>query len=146
MKTKIKNTLQLHNKWVKIMLTVSVIVIVLLSFYPENGFQQKAAETISVEEINPEMQILSREDSVLFMIENYERNTQKLSAPIRTPASNDSVMQVIEDPKSSSQEPIIIQIVKEKEDFNWKEMISWIIGGMNGMVLLVMNLKNLKKK
>ena len=136
------------------MLIVSVLVILGLSFFPENGFRtQKAAQSISIQE----MQDLSRQDSLLLMMEEHERNTQKLSAPLRTPASNDTMMMVTEDlvsgsspqasvPESQIPEPIVIQIVKEKEDFDWKAMISWIIGGMNGMVLLMMNIKNLKKK
>ena len=150
MKTKIKKTLQLDNKWIKIMLVTSVIAIVGLSFYPENGFRtQKAAESISMQE----MQDLSTEDSLLIMMESRERNTQKLSAPLRTPASvmtdstfiGESIPQASA-PESAIPEPIVIQIVKEKESFDWKAMISWIIGGMNGMVLLMMNIKNLKKK
>ena len=135
------------------MLIVSVLVILGLSFFPENGFRtQKAAESISMQEMQ-EMQDLSTEDSLLLMMESRERNTQKLSAPLRTPASvmtdstfiGESIPQASA-PESAIPEPIVIQIVKEKESFDWKAMISWIIGGMNGMVLLMMNIKNLKKK
>lgn len=52
--------------------------------------------------------------------------------------------EAIEMPKPP--EPLVIQIIEAPKPFNWKELISWLIGGVNGMVLLVMNIKNLKKK
>jgi hypothetical protein len=46
-------------------------------------------------------------------------------------------------PKST---PIQIEIIEKEKPFDWKEMISWVIGAINGVVLLVMNIRNIRKK
>lgn len=43
-------------------------------------------------------------------------------------------------------QPIQVEILEKEKPFDWKEMISWVIGAVNGVVLLVMNIKNIRKK
>jgi len=145
MKTKIKNVLQLDKKWIKVMLTISVLLILTLSMFPDNFSMKSMRKSEQSQEIMVVTEIpLSREDSVLYMIQNHERNIQKLSQVSRD--TQNLPMEVTEDLVSSSAEPIVIQIVSDPQPFDWKTMISWIVGSMNGVVLLVMNLKNIKKK
>lgn len=47
---------------------------------------------------------------------------------------------------TTNKQPIVIQIISEPKPYDWKGTISWVIGGINGMVLLIMNVKNIRKK
>jgi hypothetical protein len=52
---------------------------------------------------------------------------------------NDSVV-IIE-------QPVIEELVTaEKPPFDWKGTISWLIGAGNGLALLILNIKNIRKK
>lgn len=42
--------------------------------------------------------------------------------------------------------PIQVEILEKEKPFDWQGMISWVIGAVNGVVLLVMNIKNIRKK
>ena len=130
MKTKIKKTLQLDNKWVRVMLMVSLLIIVSLSFYPENGISFKSAKK-SAESIYYEPMML---DTVNF----YDSEMLMTDDSTAIPESRMAVPE--------AREPIEIKIVTEPQPFDWKTMISWMVGSMNGVVLLIMNLKNIKKK
>ena len=47
----------------------------------------------------------------------------------------------------SEQQVIVVQIPQQpQQGVDWKSLISWVIAALNGMVLLLMNIKNLKKK
>jgi hypothetical protein len=121
LKTKVGKTLQLDKKWIRLMLTLSIVAIIGLSIYPEGGMMKSKQAMESVP-----MQRFQRPN----MPEIY--------------INDDST--IVEEPIVSAQEPIEIKIVKEEEPFDWKEMISWVIGAINGVVLLVMNIKNIRKK
>lgn len=101
------------------MLIISVMIIVGLTVYPDKS-----------------PKITERTQNI--------QSTQRLMKSTNTP------LKIPEDTigfnDSKSKEPVIIQIVSEPQPFNWKELISWIIGGVNGMVLLIMNIKNIRKK
>jgi hypothetical protein len=59
-------------------------------------------------------------------------------------ASNDST--IIE--PIVAQQPLEIKIITEKEEkpFDWKGTITWAIGAMNGIILVILNIKNILKK
>jgi len=109
---------------------VSLLIIVSLSFYPENGISFKSAKK-SAESIYYEPMML---DTVNF----YDSEMLMTDDSIAIPESRMAVPE--------AREPIEIKIVTEPQPFDWKTMISWIVGSMNGVVLLVMNLKIIKKK
>lgn len=126
---KVKKVLQLHNKWIRTMLTLSVLVIIGLTIYPNNGFQTKkaASETMRASEMPESL-----------------NNIRRLSTPIRLDTVTHEEMPAME--AEARHEPIPVQIIKEAEPFDWQGMITWIIGAANAVVLLIMNLKNIKKK
>ena len=65
-------------------------------------------------------------------------DSKQISMPIM-----ESIEMPMDDYKST---PIQIEIIEKEKPFDWKEMISWVIGGLNGVVLLVMNIRNIRKK
>jgi len=123
LKTQIKKTLQLDKKWIRLMLTLSIVAILGLSIYPEHDIMKskQAEQSMPV------------------------KSMQRLNVP-EMAMSDDSTAVHEETPAELRAIPIKIKIVKEKEPFDWKEMISWVIGVVNGTVLLIMNLKNIRKK
>lgn len=44
--------------------------------------------------------------------------------------------------------PIEIKIINEEKEtpFDWKGTITWAIGAMNGLILIILNIKNILKK
>lgn len=62
-------------------------------------------------------------------------NVPTVSRPMnRTIASVDTIRK---------SEPLQVQIVEEKKPFDWKGTVTWMIGAINGLVLVVLNIKNL---
>jgi len=73
--------------------------------------------------------------------------------PERTPikAMREMTMESIAD--STAVQPIVsspieIKIVNEEkeEPFDWKGTITWAIGALNGIILVILNIKNILKK
>ncbi len=110
------NALQLKLKWVRIMIILSIITILLLFIIPP-FFQEY--KTIPVKEL---YEIDEKTDSV---------SARHISAPA---------------PVESA--PIEIKIINEEKEqpFDWKGIITWAIGAMNGLILVILNIKNLLKK
>lgn len=106
------------------MLSLSIVAIIGLSVYPD----QTAKRIV---------------ESVSEMPETL-KSIERLSAPRLDTVGQPIPME--SEPAVSSQEPIHVHIISEPQPFDWKEMISWVIGGINGIVLLIMNIKNIKKK
>lgn len=147
MKTKIKKTLGLNNKWIKLMLTVSILVIIGLTVYPD----QTAKHMVK---------------SISQMPETLYQIPKSLHAPLYSPMITDS--SYYEDELSSEEfdkaiaeydnalempqrNPASIEldevpVIAQTEPFDWKGTISWAIGAVNAIVLLALNIKNLRKK
>jgi len=53
---------------------------------------------------------------------------------------------LITDRNEPAPAPAEEEIVEEKEPFDWKETITWAIGAMNALVLVLLNVKNLLLK
>jgi hypothetical protein len=147
--------LQLDHKWVRVMLGTSAIVIVMILFFPL-GMKKEAmmqsdeypapamADSLAKTYNAPIMDTtFMRNDSISTRILIRRQPThmeRHMPAPPPPPASanksnNDTVL--------NASEPFKIQIVKEKEPFDWKGTITWAIGALNGFVLIVLNIKNL---
>lgn len=119
-KQNISTGLQLHVKWVRIMLIVSVVAVLGLLIYP-NPVREKVVP----------IRLLSAPSRV---------NDDS------TAVAGDTVHRVGGASRTIASEPIEIRIVKEKESFDWKGTITWAIGAINGFVLIFLNIKNLVKK
>ena len=118
---KIVSGLQWRKKWVRIMLVTSVFAILVLVFIPD--FNQSKPIVLPVEEM-----IMA--DSI-FTVERPAGEIQPKTISRPVPRQVESIIK--EQPK---------------EPFDWKGTITWAIGAMNGLILIVLNIKNLifKKK
>lgn len=116
-KQNISSGLQLHVKWVRVMLIVSIIAIIGVFLYP-NPVREKLVpiKLLSAPRVN--------DDSTAVAADTLHRLSSR----------------------SIASEPIEIVLVKEKEPFDWKGTITWAIGALNGFVLIFLNIKNLIKK
>jgi len=121
-KQTIKTGLQLDIKWVRAMLTISGVAMLVIFFIPV--FSPKDAQPI-VMQMEQAVDSLGVADSMV------------------SDSLNEKLM-VVSNPVS--QAPIQIQIIQESKPFDWKGTITWIIGAMNGIVLIVLNVKNMFKK
>ncbi len=117
-KQNISSGLQLHVKWVRVMLIVSVIAIIGVFLYP-NQVREKLVP----------IKLLSAPSRV------NDDSTAVASDTLHRLGS-----------RSVASEPIEIVLVKQKEPFDWKGTITWAIGALNGFVLIFLNIKNLIKK
>jgi hypothetical protein len=121
----ISKGLHLHVKWVRVMFIVSAIAILGVLFYPTTVREKFVPKKL-------------------------------LSAPAKVSADSISSVEyakgieddstMVKSSRTIASEPIQIQIVREKEPFDWKGTITWAIGAMNGFVLIFLNIKNLIKK
>jgi len=112
---------QWHVKWVRTMLIVSVLFVVGIALYPDKNPQKIAYDLNKRISKNREaIRPAPVPDSTLFSIEE-----RRISREI------------------ASSDPIKIEIVQEKKPFDWKGTITWAIGAINGLILVVLNIKNL---
>lgn len=126
-KENISTGLQLHVKWVRIMFIISIIAVVVIFFYPVKKMVETKKHQRELKHVV--------DDSTVARVGSIQ------PAPVGT------TMDLMPVEKSVvSAEPIQIQIVQPKEPFDWKGTITWVIGAMNGFVLVILNVKNLKKK
>jgi len=142
MKTKIKNRLQLDKKWIRVMLTLSVIVIIGLSVYPDQGANHMVKSISEMPETMKSVQKLSApmiQDTVMIdgemSGEEFDRAIADYDNALEVPARSPASIELEEVP-----------VLAQREPFDWKGTISWVIGAANAMVLLMMNIKNLRKK
>ena len=79
-----------------------------------------------------------------------EKSAQSIEYPIQERYSITNDTTILTRPEMESRRPASVleevPVIATKEPFDWKEMISWVIGAVNGVVLLVLNIKNIRKK
>ena len=126
-KENIVSGLQLNNKWVRSMLIISTIIILVVLFFPQKSFKQTYVPQ-NIEYIL---------DSIPFLI---EIATEQSDSTRQVPIIRERPVPYRIDGVKSLQ--------KASEPFDWKGTITWAIGAMNGLILIVLNIKNLilKKK
>jgi hypothetical protein len=139
---KIVKGLQLDHKWVRVMLSISIVLVVGLLFYPSTKISYMTSSKESKVMLDTTRVDIEKSTSITIegndTIVRHHINVPTVSRPVnRTIASVDTI---------SKSEPIQVQIVEEKKPFDWKGTVTWIIGLINGMVLVVLNLKNIFKK
>lgn len=122
-KRKILSGFQWNLKWVRVMLTVSAIAILGLIFIPKFG-QEKTVELIEspivyMEETAADSIIINGTDTIERKLYNRPIHVDRLK-----------------------------QLPPQEEPFDWKGMVTWAIGVANGLILVILNIKNLilKKK
>jgi hypothetical protein len=131
-KEKTISVLQLKSKWVKIMFTVSIFAVLIIIFFPtpkkEVMISMGAADSLAIRH-KPIMDTVvyakNINDSVRMIIKRIE------PVPPPPPEASRSIASVEE------------TTVAEKKPFDWKGTITWAIGAINGLVLVVLNIKNL---
>ena len=125
--------LQLKRKWVRVMLISSLIAIIGIILIPVEMKREEAGQIQM-------MQV----DSL-----------RKYSAPILDTTialkdTKDSARLIIRkmnpQSKSAIHRPIPVTIVETEKPFDWKSTVTWIIGAINGLILVVLNVKNLLTK
>lgn len=119
---KIASGFQWKLKWVRVMLIVSAVAILGLIFIPKFG-QEKMAYQIKESIEAPAAEEMAEIDGV-----DSIRRTIHINRPV--PVER------------------LRQLPPEEEPFDWKGMVTWAIGVANGLILVILNVKNLllKKK
>lgn len=118
------NWFQLKFKWVRIMLIGSVIVVLLLLFFPI-----RSKNNVIMTEPQKTYEIDTARSRIL--INKHLNEIVRKDNPRSIPPSS-------EDVESSSSQA--------KKSTDWKETISWTIGITNALVLILMNIKSLFTK
>ena len=139
--------LQLDHKWVRVMLIISAILILGIIFYPNTESKLTYKSSTKESKIILDTTRIDIEKS-----KGIERNDFEISKSIEI-IGNDTIVhnQIRPAPTMSrpnnrtiagvQDEPI--QVLQEAKPLDWKGTITWIIGAINGLVLVVLNVKNL---
>lgn len=114
----IQNLFQLKLKWVRMMLIISTTTVLVLFIIPPSSKHEEIPVKALQEQTMDEF-AMEYADST---------STQPILA--------------------QSAQPIEIKIINEEkeEPFDWKGTITWAIGAINGLILVILNIKNLIKK
>jgi hypothetical protein len=157
---KIVKGLQLDHKWVRIMLTVSIIAVLIIANLP-NGTKNEVGAPLVYDTLYKKIYnkpildttITARDSSTTRILIRRHMPINRTIASLDTaapvppppPASALEDKSVTDDSvkAATKTEPIQIQIVSEPKPFDWKGTITWMIGAINGLVLVVLNVKNL---
>jgi len=119
-----KTVLHLHNKWIRIMLIVSGIILISLIFLPEE-IKIKKDLTKDIPLIIKQVDSLETNKTIYILDTLQNRQTfDKLT-------------------KNTS--PIKIEIVPSKK-FDWKGVTTFIISAINGIIIFILNIKKLVTK
>lgn len=131
-KEQVVSKLQLKFKWIRIMLISSAIIILAIFFVPS-----MKKEATSQEYNRPMMDsaFMINSDS----LSHNEINQPTIHRPSLTRPANVNRNEPKPPPSVLSDE----ETIKEKEPFDWKETITWGIGSLNALVLILMNIKNI---
>jgi len=144
---KIVKALQLDHKWVRVMLTISLLVVVVVFFLP-----QKNEVTFAMREIDGEqfsIDSLAKHNTPIMdtTVMMNDSSNARIIIRRRQPANIDRMQPVPPPPPKDTtikaSEPIQVQIVEAEKPFDWKGIVTWGIGAMNGLILVFLNLKNL---
>jgi hypothetical protein len=145
---KIVKALQLDHKWVRVMLTVSALVVVVIFFIPKTVKIESMAsrEIASIDSLYslelPVMDttvVMPDSSTARMIIRRQPINIDRRQPAPPPPPRNGSDKSIDND----TTEPIQVQIVEAKKPFDWKGTITWGIGAMKGLILVFLNLKNL---
>ncbi len=118
--------LQLHVKWVRVMLIVSAVAIIGLIFLPKfTGYKSEAVQEIA------------------FSIDSLAAPAPAVEEPTTSIDTNRRIISRRPSSHMPMRQPVQVQIVQEDEPFDWKGTVTWGIGVLNGLVLIVLNIKNL---
>jgi hypothetical protein len=138
---KIVKALQLDHKWVRVMLTVSILAVVVIFFIPTT---MKTQEIMMGEYPAPVMDttvVMPDSSTARVIIRRQPTGIERLR-----PANVDRMQPAPPPPPKdtvTASEPIQVQIVEAKKPFDWKGTVTWGIGALNGLILVFLNLKNL---
>lgn len=140
--------LQLDHKWVRVMLSVSLVVVLFIILFPTQMRTKEASEPIIAYSVDSMAAPAPVNDGTSYFrfdsagIDTTQRTMNDIHRPImrRAPAG---VPEYRRNDTIKGDTPIQIQIVQESKPFDWKGTITWAIGAMNGLVLIILNIKNL---
>jgi hypothetical protein len=152
---------QWHLKWVRVMFGASIIAIVAIILFPtakkvaapevilyslDSLYKRNmpvAADTLAMTDNASYFRFDSagidttqprgRMQPVYPMMRPERRITHAANKGI---SDNDTTV-------ATSTVPIQIQLVEPKKPFDWKGTVTWLIGAINGLILVVLNIKNL---
>lgn len=114
-------------RWVRIIMILSLIAVIGILTFPEFS---KAKETISLTTYKTIEIDTIKQDTVV--------NSIVLNKSMDVPDST-----YFETKHGSA---MVETTVKQSEPLDWKATITWGIGAMNGLILIVLNIKNILKK
>jgi hypothetical protein len=127
-KEQVISKLQLKFKWIRVMLISSAIIILGIIFIPT-----MKKEAMPQEYAKPMM------DSTVVMNSDSSINHPTIHRQTFPRPANVNRNEPKPPPSAASDE----ETIKEKEPFDWKETITWGIGSLNALVLILMNIKNI---
>ena len=109
--------LHLQLSWVRVMITFSVLTVIAVLTFPDQQKDQMSYNPI-VEQVSKYQSIIKPDSTVMF-----SKSLADSLEPVPPP-------------------PIEVKIVSDKK-FDWKGTAAWGIGLINGVILLILNLKKL---
>jgi len=157
--------LHLHNKWVRRMLLTSFVIIIILLVIPVAHIRSSRMKvlqydkTMSLADSLKFMRSKQNLDSVRLAITNIRtqhsdtvtlyRESKSLNDASHFKFGGDTVKEYAQpappENKSATKqlEEVTGQVLKAKEPFDWKGTVTWGIGVLNGLVLVVLNIRNI---
>jgi hypothetical protein len=131
------------------MIILSVFAVVAIILFPYSGKKEALPEAISLND-----SLYFKHEAPIFDTTVYSQVINDSARVIirrieprpitgRQPASVEALSQDTTVSEDKSAAPIQIQIVEPPKSFDWKGTVTWIIGAINGLVLVVLNIKNL---
>lgn len=140
--------LQLDHKWVRVMLLISVVLVIGVFFYPTMKTKE-IAYSLNTEKPLMDTTFMQNDSTRTRVL--IRRQPINVHMPLAVPPANSigdekSLGDKVDSAVAAKSEPIQVQIVEATKPFDWKGTATWMIGAINGLVLLVLNLKNILKK
>jgi len=145
--------LHLHNKWIRAMLSISFLIILVLITIPVAHLKAsrmkvlKYDKTMSLTDSLKFMRSKQNMDSLRLAITNIRTLHQDTVTLYRADKNLNDTREAVPPPPPDNATKQLEETtggtLKAKEPFDWKGTITWGIGVLNGLVLVVLNIRNI---
>lgn len=137
--------LHLNVRWIRIMLTVSLVIIIIVVTIPIQHIKTNKIKLLNTE-VRDTVKIASHVRDLRILRNKID--SVRLNKTIGNEFYVGDSVKNFESPVPPPEKQLNEPTLKAEKPIDWKGTITWLIGAMNGLVLVVLNVKNLifKKK
>ena len=137
--------LHLQKRWVRIMISVSLVIIIIVITIPIKHLKMERTRPL-IYKVNDSVEIASHAKDLRILRNRID--SVRLNKTIGNEFYVGDSVKNFESPVPPPEKQLNEPTLKAEKPIDWKGTITWLIGAMNGLVLVVLNVKNLifKKK